>query len=153
MPDPLTFASASPRFSLPFLFAGQAQKEFTVNEAHALTDALLHCAIEGETASPPVSPADGQCWLVGPSATGDWVGKSGNLACRQAGGWLFVMPRDGMVILNRGTGQQMRRHAGSWQLATPPAAPSGGSTIDAEARATINALIAALRTAGIFAGL
>lgn len=149
MPDPLAFTSASPRFSLPFLFAGQAQKEFTVNEAHALTDALLHCAIEGEAAAPPANPVDGQSWLVGPAATGDWAGQTGKLACRQAGIWLFVTPKDGMLVLNRTTGQQMR-HAGGWQLATAPAAPNGGTTIDVAARAAINALIAALRTAGVF---
>lgn len=148
MPDPLSFTSASPRFSLPFLFAGQAQKEFTVNEAHALTDALMHCAIEGEAATPPASPADGQNWLVAPSANGDWAGQTGKLACRQAGNWLFVTPRDGMLVLNRTTGQQMR-HLGGWQVAAAPASPAGGTTIDAEARSAIVALIGALRTAGV----
>lgn len=30
MPEPLDFTARTPRFSLPMLFAGQAQKEFTV---------------------------------------------------------------------------------------------------------------------------
>ena len=149
MPDPLTFDSTSPRFSLPLLFAGQAQKEAFVNEAHALTDALLHLAIEGEAAAPPATPVEGTSWLVAASPTGAWVGQAGKIACRQAGNWLFVAPRDGMVLLNRTDGQQRRYFAG-WLSPAAPSAPSGGATVDAEARTAITALVAALRTAGIF---
>ena len=149
MPDPIAFDSTSPRFALPLLFAGQAQKEAFVNEAHALTDALLHCAIEGETASPPATPVEGSNWLVAVSPTGAWAGQAGKIACRQAGNWLFVTPRDGMTLLNRTNGQQ-RRYFASWLAPSAPAAPSGGSTVDAEARTAIAALVTALRTAGVF---
>ena len=149
MPDPIAFDSTSPRFSLPMLFAGQAQKEAFVNEAHALTDALLHCAIEGEAAAPPATPVDGTNWLVAASPIGAWAGQAGKIACRQAGNWLFVVPRDGMTLLNRTNGQQRRFFAG-WLSPAAPAAPSGGSTVDTEARAAIAALVAALRAAGIF---
>ena len=149
MPDPIAFDSTSPRFALPLLFAGQAQKEAFVNEAHALTDALLHCAIEGESATPPTTPVEGTNWLVASSPTGAWAGQTGKIACRQAGNWLFVTPRDGMTLLNRTNGQQ-RRYFVSWLAPSVPTVPSGGSTVDAEARAAINALVAALRTAGVF---
>lgn len=149
MPDPISFDSTSPRFELPLLFAGQAQKEAFVNEAHALADALLHCAIEGEAAAPPTTPVEGENWLVAASPTGAWAGQAGKIACRQAGNWLFVAPRDGMTLLNRTNGQQ-RRYFASWLAPTAPATPSGGTTVDTEARAAINALVAALRTAGIF---
>jgi hypothetical protein len=131
------------------LFAGQAQKEAFVNEAHALTDALLHCAIEDEAATPPTSPVEGTSWLVATSPTGAWAGQAGKIACRQSGNWLFVAPSDGMTLLNRSNGQQ-RRYFATWLAPSEPSAPSGGATIDTEARTAINALIAALRTAGIF---
>ena len=149
MSDPLVFDTLSPRFGLPLLFAGQAQKEAFVNEAHALTDALLHCAIEGAASAPPATPANGECWLVGASPTGAWTGQTGKIACRQAGNWLFAAPLDGMRILDKSNGQD-KLFRGTWQSPAAPAAPSGGSNIDVEARAAIDALIAALRLAGIF---
>jgi hypothetical protein len=109
----------------------------------------LHCAIDGEAAAPPTSPIEGSNWLVAASPTGDWAGQQGKLACRQAGNWLFVAPRDGMRILDRTSGQE-RRYLGGWLAPSPPAPPSGGGTVDAEARAAIAALTAALRVSGVF---
>lgn len=147
MLDPL-FDSRTPRLDFPLLFAGQSQKEGYVNEITARLDALLHCAIEAEQAAPPSSPVDGQCWLVAASASGIWSGKSGQIAMRQAGNWLYAQPRDGMRLFNRATDQDMLFN-GSWQAAARPAAPSGGTTIDAEARTAIAAILASLTTAGI----
>jgi hypothetical protein len=127
--------------------SGQSQKEFAVNEAHALTDALLHCAIEGEAGHPPEAPSDGECWLVSSPAAGEWAGHEGSIACRQAGLWLFIIPRDGMRIFNRSAAQDMR-YCGGWHAPVTPASPSGGTTIDAEARAAIDALIETMQTAG-----
>ena len=147
MPDPL-YDSRTARFDLPLLFAGQAQKESYVNELAARIDALLHGAIEGEQAVPPASPADGQAWLVAAGASGDWTGQSGKIAARQAGNWLFAAPRDGMKLLNRASGQEIR-YAGGWKAAARPVAPSGGTVVDGEARNAITAILTALTNAGI----
>ena len=109
---------------------------------------MLHGAIEGEQASPPSAPIDGQAWLVGAGASGVWLGQAGKIAARQAGNWLFVAPRDGIKLLNRSTGQEMRYSSG-WKTATRPALPSGGTVVDTESRAAITAVLAALTTAGI----
>lgn len=148
MTDPITFPTATPRYSLPLLFAGQAQKEFYVNEAHALADALLHAACEGEATDPPVDPADGEAWLVASGATGEWAGEDGKLAARQAGNWLFVAPNDGMRLFDRATGQVLLFNGG-WQRPAAPALPGGGSVIDTEARTAIAGLVTALVGAGV----
>lgn len=148
MTDPLTFDSATPRLALPLLFVGQAQKEAFVNEALSLVDGLLHCAIEAVLEAPPAAPMDGQAWLVGASPTGAWSGRAGQLALRQSGNWIFVAPRDGMRVLDRSTGQDRRFHD-SWLAPTAPSAPSGGTTVDAEARTAIAGIIASLREAGL----
>lgn len=149
MPDPV-FESRTPRFDLPLLFAGQAQKEAFVNESQARIDALLHGAIEGELGAPPATPADGLNWLIASGASGEWAGKSGQIAARQAGNWLYVQPRDGMRILNKATGQNIR-FTGTWLAPSRPTAPSGGAVVDAEARAAVVAVIACLTVAGVVA--
>lgn len=150
MPDPISFTSASPRFGLPFLFAGQAQKEFFVNEALARLDALLHPSVLGESGSPPASPQDGDCWIVGSSPTDEWIDHAGDLACRQSGNWLFAEPQTGMRVHDIAAGQDAF-FDGGWTRVPAIAAPSGGATQDVEARSAITALIAALVSAGILA--
>lgn len=149
MSDPIAFTSASPRYGLPLLFAGQAQKEFFVNEAHALADTLLHPAVEGTSDTPPATPAAGECWLVGDTPTGAWADHAGHLAAWQAGTWIFAVPRDGMRLLDRSSGQDIRFLAG-WQRPASPVAPIGGATVDAEARAAIADLVVALVAGGFF---
>jgi hypothetical protein len=148
MTDPVIFESESPRYALPLLFMGQAQKELFVNEALARLDALLHCAIEGEASDPPVAPENGLIWLVAAPATGAWAGHEGELACRHAGNWLFAAPRDGLRVLDLARQQEIC-FIGTWQVPSAPTTPSGGSTIDSEARSAIAELVTALRTAGI----
>ncbi|HUQ14377.1 MAG TPA: DUF2793 domain-containing protein [Novosphingobium sp.] len=150
MSDPIEFEGATPRFSLPLLFAGQAQKEFFVNEALLRADLVLHGAIEGETQTPPSAPAIGQAWLVGPAPTGVFAGRPGVIAGWTGDGWRFVEPRDGLRVFDRGA-QAFRLYSGGWRFAATPAAPSGGATVDAEARATIVSILERLADAGVFA--
>lgn len=149
MTDPLSFPSSTPRFGLPLLFAGQAQKEMSVNTAHSLADCLLHPTVEGEAIAAPATPAEGECWLVASGAEGLFAGREGQLASFQSGTWLFASGQDGMRIFDRATSQFLIRD-GVWKRPAAPSPTSGGSTIDVEARDKIDALIASLRESGIF---
>ncbi|MFX4817188.1 DUF2793 domain-containing protein, partial [Acinetobacter baumannii] len=59
-------AETTSRLALPLLAAGQAQKEMFHNEALALIDLALAAAVESVGLNtPPATPEDGQCWIVG----------------------------------------------------------------------------------------
>lgn len=162
-------AELSPRFALPFILPGQAQKEMFHNEALALIDAALHpCVEEGPRSDPPDAPEPGQCWIVAPDATGAWAGRDHALACRTDGGWRFVSPVPGMPVWQRTAGYWVHWDGTAWndgtlsvaaltiggqqvvgpRLETVPS-PSGGTIIDAEARASIEAVIATLKSHGL----
>jgi hypothetical protein len=162
-------ADTTPRFALPFILPGQAQKELFHNEALALIDLALHPAVEGPPAAePPVAPAEGECWIVAPAATGDWSGRDNKLAMWTQSGWRFLAPPPGTSAWNKAAalpllwdGWQWRegdlacsgllvngvRVVGARQAGI--ASPSGGTIIDEEARLAINALTAALMSHGL----
>ena len=150
MSDPIVFETATARFELPLLFAGQAQKEFFVNEALSRADLLLHCAIQGETAAPPSAPQAGQVWLVAASPTGIFIDYAASLAGWTGDGWRFVFPHDGLRVFDR-SNAAFRLYHGSWQRQIVPNAPSGGTVVDAEARGAIALLLERLVEAGVFA--
>lgn len=98
---------------------------------------------------PPALPAEGQCWLVAGPAEGAWSGKEGQLAAFSGGDWLFLAPRPGMRCWSLETGQWLHYDDG-WRAPTGPAAPSGGSIVDTEARSAIETILEELAAAGIF---
>ncbi|MET0180032.1 MAG: DUF2793 domain-containing protein [Novosphingobium sp.] len=150
MSDPIQFESATPRFALPLLFVGQAQKEFFVNEALLRADLLLHCVIEGQAQTPPSAPVAGQAWLVGGNPSGAFAGQAGAIAGWTNDGWRFVPPRDGLRVFDRSE-DCFRLYSGGWRLPASPAPATGGTVIDTEARAAIAAIVAKLAEAGLVA--
>ena len=163
--------SATPRLSLPFLSAGQAQKEFTHNEALQTLDFIAAAAVEEDPrADPPASPTIGSCYIVGPSPTGAWAGKSQFVAGYSAGGWRFIAPIEGMSAYVRTSGTWANYRSGAWEIGTsrgssvviggeqvvggrnaPISSPVGGTVIDGEARTAIDGILSALRDHGLIA--
>lgn len=150
MTDPLSFPDATPRFHLPLLFVGQAQKEPFVNEALTRLDILLHGRVQGQASVPPASPAAGECWLVGTEPAGAWEGEAGSIAGWAGTHWMFAAPLPGMQVWDDSR-QAFLTFSSSWTGAQAPSVPAGGTVIDSEARAAIASLVNQLRQAGFLA--
>ncbi len=164
-------ANESARLALPLLQAGQAQKEITHNEALTRLDMLVQAVVESaDLATPPASPAPGQCWIVAASPGGAWAGRAGTIAAWTDGGWRFVAPVEGMAVQVRDRGHDVTWDGSAWRdgavrsdgfyqggvrivggRGAAIADPIGGTVIDGEARATIGAILAMLRLHGMIA--
>lgn len=165
---------ATPRHALPLLHVAQAQKEMFHNEALLALDLLTNAqALSRSLAAPPASPAPapGEGWIV-PSAgaSGAWAGQENRLACWSAGGWRFLAPPAGTRVALADEALDVRWNGAAWveeparaggyhvggqQVIGPRAPaiadPAGGALADAEARAAIAAILAALRGHGLIA--
>ena len=129
--------------------AGQAQKEFALNQSLSVIDALLSQCISGSMADPPSAPVDGATYRITAPAQGAWVGHEDQIALWIGGAWSFVTPGEGMTVFDRGTGALIH-YQGIWQTPVEPAEATGGSTIDSEARQMLVELVEALRKIGVF---
>jgi hypothetical protein len=159
------------RLGLPLLAAGQAEKELTHNEALALVDLVLGAGIKGiGTNAPPPDPAVGETWIVGGAPTGAWVGRADSVAGWTGGGWRFVAPYEGLSVSFVAEKLHARFMGGVWTIGEVRASrvlvdgvpvlgprgvsiaePTGGTAVDSEARAVLNAILAMLREHGLIA--
>ncbi|RNJ64515.1 MAG: DUF2793 domain-containing protein [Porphyrobacter sp. IPPAS B-1204] len=128
--------------------AGQAQKEFFVNQALCLLDALHARCVSASQPSPPSTPSEGACFRITAPASAAWAGKEDHLAVRISGGWHFITPQEGMVVFDQSASQQLVFRS-TWARALAPSTPTGGTTIDTQAREAIAALIQALVVLGL----
>jgi Protein of unknown function (DUF2793) len=160
----------SDRLKLPLLAAAQAQKEVTHNEALAIADIAVQAVVQSVApATVPTTASPGQCWIVGSTPTGAWAGQGGAIAAWTSGGWRFLAPFEGMIAWSIADDVTVRRTATEWVVGGLTAKkvivggdqvvagrqprvlpPTGGATIDSQARAAIAAIIAGLEAHGLF---
>lgn len=92
----------TPLWALALIAANQANADITHNSALLALDALVGhwIVINTTTTAPPGSPAPGDCYVVGTSATGAWAGQDGNLAVYEAvsSGWIFFPIKYGVTM-------------------------------------------------------
>jgi hypothetical protein len=90
-------------------------------------DAVVQLAVKDkDLTSPPGSPASGDRYIVGASATGAWAGKDKNVAVYISGAWTFYVPKDGWVAYVVDEGKFYVYASSAWS-AYKPGTPTGTS--------------------------
>lgn len=105
----------SANLALPYLEAAQSQKHVTVNEALGRLDTVVQLAVlDRDLAAPPVSPVEGDRYLVAASPSGAWAGQAGKIASWQGGAWIFRTPRNGWMAWVLDEALPVFYEAGAW---------------------------------------
>lgn len=106
------------RVKLPYVLQSQSQKEVTVNAAFDLLDALLQAAVVSVGVNtPPGSPVAGDCYVIGTSPTGAWVGQAKAIAIYSTG-WTYVTPWEGLTVWAMDTNALNSYDGSAWGLTT-----------------------------------
>ncbi|WP_224199410.1 MULTISPECIES: DUF2793 domain-containing protein [Pacificimonas] len=155
--------------SLPLLQSAQAQKEVTHNEAITGLERWTFPRVQSRSlTAPPADPPEGDAWIVAAEAGGDWAGQDGTAAEWRRGAWTFLNLPVGSLLWVADEGLYVHRSPdGSWTGNLPVqsvevgeaemlgaerrniAVPTGGATVDLEARQTLSDLVAALTDMGL----
>jgi len=156
-------SDATTHLLLPYILAAQAQKHVSHNEALRILDGLVQLSVlDRDLTAPPVSPADGDQYIVGSGATGDWAGWDLNVALLTDGAWLRLPPRTGWRLWVLAEEVMLVRLSAGWitldaamgllvrGTSTDLAEGALGSTTRA---AVIEASVAGLSGSGVTTGL
>lgn len=133
----------TPNLDLPYIFAAQAQKHVTHNEAIRQLDALVQLGVlDRHLGSPPGSPLDGDRYIVAVGAVADWAGHDREVAAFQDGAWMFYVPRDGWLAWIADEGQLVAWSGTEWVVAgsesiNPAAAVGVNTTADTTNRLAV----------------
>jgi hypothetical protein len=139
-------AYQSPRWRLPLLAIGQAQKELYHNESLILLDFLVHPVVQDIANDPAnLTPTPGECWIVGSNPLGDWAGKAQQIAGWTDSGWRYIAPQRLMCCRILGSALAMRFDGAQWQSAANIPALEPSSATIAQLVESLNAIIALLR--------
>lgn len=128
----------TPNLGLPFIDGSQAQKHVTHNEALRILDAAIQIGVLDLTlTTPPLSPSDGERYVVASGATGAWAGKDDAIATWQDGAWAFLTPKTGWCIWSAADESLFVFDGSAWQGA------GGAASLDNVAQLGVNAAASA----------
>lgn len=87
------------------------------NPNFAAIETLLHLTVLMVESTPPGSPANGEAYIVGASATGAWAGREDDIAVWYTTGtpaWLYLTPATGYRAYNVDTGTYWLYDGAGW---------------------------------------
>lgn len=92
-------------------------------------DAPRGFVVEGIAATPPVSPALGDLWIVDTAPTGAWVANADDIAVYTANGWRFIAAENliGALVLSREDDTTYQLTDAGWRPGLGTASNSDGS--------------------------
>lgn len=82
-------------------------------------DGLVMPSVKGYlTNTPPASPADGDCYIIGAAPTGAWAGQGGKVArySTVAAAWEYYTPKNGWMIEANSARESYRYTGGAWEI-------------------------------------
>lgn len=88
---------------------------------------LIDTLLQGRVMSvglntPPATPNDGECYIIGTAPTGVWSGFANGIAIRDSGTWTVIVPLEGWKIYDRATEQDYQYTGTAWAVYAIPSA-------------------------------
>ncbi len=118
------------QFGLPLVQAAQAQKHVTVNEALVRLDAVAQMRVRADDwGNPSANSYEGEAHVVGPIASNEWAGQSGNIAIFSNGGWVFLTPKVGWRAWNEALGAEIAFDGVDWVRYASVVAAGGAASL------------------------
>lgn len=100
-------------------FGVQSLSSNTVPSSALINIGKTSFIVENQTTnSPPGSPAVGVAYVIGPSPTGAWAGKAGQVAvCEVTGTWTYYAPSNGYQVYDKSLNAPYRYDGSAWTSA------------------------------------
>ncbi len=126
----MRMAEETANLKLPYIWAGQALKHITHNEALLRLDAIVQpSVIDRDLTAPPASPLDGDRYIIASGATGSWSGKDAQIAAFQDNAWAFYLPFEGWLCWIADENTLLAFNGSTWSAVSSGLAFGGTSNI------------------------
>lgn len=104
----------SPGLGFELLTANQDSKHVTVNASALILEAVSIGVVVDQVNAPPVSPTNGQLYIVGTVGTGAFLGQNNKLALYDSTTWYFYSPKTNQTLYNTTLASYVRFGGSTW---------------------------------------